>query len=381
MSNVNEVAIFYHYIPHYRNSVFEKLKACEDLRFNIYSDNRANLPGLKVCGNEIKWKWVRIKNYWLGKKVLFQPAIIKNALLGKEKTVIYLGTVWFISTWIATIVARLRGKKVLMWTHGILRPERGIKGLLRYNFYRLANGLLLYGHKASRLLADSGYPKDKMYIIYNSLDFEYQKKIADTITVKSRKAIRLSLFHKHRLPILLTLGRMVKRVDYPLLLKAVKHLHEAGYPVNALIIGDGPEYERVKSLVTQYNLNEYVNLYGSCHDEAILGHLINASDITIGPGSIGLACIHSLVYGTPVFSHDDPYSKQGPEFEVVKVGVNGGIFKKGDSLDCALKLKEWLEKKTDREDVEKKCKGSMLPYYTPTYQAQAISQAILSIEN
>ena len=266
-----------------------------------------------------------------------------------------------------------------MWTHGIRRLERGMQGFFRRVFYRLADGLLLYGHKARRLLAESAYPIDKMHVIYNSLDYDCQKKIADKFTAKSRIVLRSSLFRKPDLPILLTLGRMVKRINYPLLLETAKRLHEADYPVNILVVGDGPEREAVENLVSKYSLDEYVNLYGACYDEEIIGALINAADVTIGPGSIGLSCIHSLVYGIPVFSHDDPDGELGPEFEVVKDGVNGGIFKKGDSKDCALKIKDWFGNHPDREGIEKLCKKSIVPHYTPDYQVQEIVRVVLSI--
>jgi len=378
MNCSNNVAVFYHYIAHYRQPVFAKLLQRKKLKFHIYSDDTSNLTGLKTCEQEFGCHWTKVKNFWLG-RFLFQPAVIKNALWGKEQTVIYLGNMWYLSTWIAAVIARLVGKKVLMWTHGVRRPERGVQGFLRRLFYQLADGLLLYGKKAKRLLAESGYPEEKMHVIYNSLDYEHQKKIASEITKQSRNNLRSSLFRKPELPILLTLGRMVKRINYPLLLEAAKKLRDDDYPVNILILGDGPEREIVENLVSQYHLDGYVNLYGACYNEIIVGALINAADITIGPGSIGLACIHSLTYGTPVFCHNDPDGELGPEFEVVKIGVNGGVFKKGDPEDCASKIRAWLENHQDREVVEKTCKNSIVPYYTPEYQAQEIVRVILSL--
>ena len=379
MNDKNKVAIFYPYVAHYRFPVFEKLLLCEELKFHIYSDDRSNLAELKTCEYEFGERWTKIRNYWLGERILFQPAIIKNAFWGKEQTVIYLGNMWYVSTWIASVIAKLKGKKVLMWTHGVRRLERGVQGSLRRFFYRLADGLLLYGHKAKRLLAESGYPQEKMHVIYNSLDYEHQKNILNGMSKESRNDRRSSLFCQPELPILLTLGRMVKRVNYPLLLETAKKLCDAGYPVNILIVGDGPERESVENSVSQYGLDGFVNLYGACYDEVVLGHLINAADITIGPGHIGLACIHSLIYGTPVFCHNDPDGVLTPEFEVVRDSINGGIFKKDDPENCALKIRDWLEKHQDRAAIEEVCKNSIVPHYTPDYQVEKIVRVILSL--
>ena len=380
MGKILNIAIFYHYIAHYRLPVFKKMLLNREIRFHIYSDNKSNLTSIKTFEQELNEGWSRINNYWFGKNLLFQPAIIKNAFMGKEDVVIYLGNMWFISTWIAAIIARLSGKKILMWTHGVRKLERNLRGVCRLCFYRLADGLLLYGHRARRLLVESGYPEEKMYVIYNSLDYDRQKEIASTLTIQSRSVIRLSLFTWPELPILLVLGRMVDRVNYPFILKVVKKLHEMNFQVNLLIVGDGPLRGKVTDLVEKFNLEEFVHLYGSCYDEIVLGPLINAADITVGPGSIGLSCIHSLVYGTPVFSHDDPDGELGPEFEVVNDGVNGGVFEKGNEYDCAIKIKDWLEKHPDRKNVEEICRNSILPYYTPDYQVQEIVRVIKSVQ-
>ncbi|MCK7575648.1 MAG: hypothetical protein MZV65_06990 [Chromatiales bacterium] len=84
------------------------------------------------------------------KVILFQPGIIALAFSKRYQCIIFLGSVYHITTWIAAITAKISGKRVLMWTHGYLKEELGLKGYIREIFYRLADGLLLYGNRAKK---------------------------------------------------------------------------------------------------------------------------------------------------------------------------------------------------------------------------------------
>ena len=379
----NKVAIFYPYMAHYRRAIFRKLSSQEHLHFTVYSDTAPHDQTLKVLAEDDTIRWRKINNYWLMKMFLFQPHSISNSLFGEEGTIIYLGDVHYISTWAAAVLARARGKKVLFWTHGSYSPERGIKGIVRRSFYRLANGLLLYGNVALKHLSNAGYPASKMRVIYNSLDYDEQKGIADSITTESRKSQRQDLFANPDLPMLLVMGRMVKRINYPLLLNAAKILIEDGFPVNVLIVGSGPEKEVVEKLVGDFSIQKHVKLYGACYSEELLGPLINAADMLVGPGSIGLSCIHSLVYGTPVITHSGsgPNERTGPEVEAITDGYNGMFFKKGDKHDLARVIRNWSESHPDREQVEHICKKSIYPEYTPDYQVREIVKFIDDIHS
>ena len=161
-----KVAIVYHYLAHYREAVFEML-SLTDFRnhFVVFSDRQSNLPSIATIDPEksrsvrpagtLNWRFIR--NRWFTPSILWQHDLLKIAASREFDVLILLGNMQFLSTWIAAVIGRLRGKRILMWTHGILRQENGVRWLLRRSFYRLADGLLLYGHRARSLLASQGF--------------------------------------------------------------------------------------------------------------------------------------------------------------------------------------------------------------------------------
>lgn len=364
--------------------MFRALSESKEFNYTIYSDEQAEHKTLRAVpfddekqGSErgcIRRK--KIRNYWITRRFLFQPALIANALRGKERTLICSGNMWYLSTWIAALICKWNGKKFYMWTHGSLAREKNLLGRVRRIFYKLSDGLLLYGHRARKILAEAGYPKEKMHVIYNSLDYKKQKEILSTINSGIIKEIKNSLFKFPDLPVLLVLGRMVSRVNYPLLIDAITLLHDEGVLCNVLIIGEGPEKDGVLKKISEKDLNDYFCFYGACYDEEKLGLLISSADVTVGPGHIGLACIHSLTYGTPVISHDDLSSNLGPEFEVLQEGINGARFKKNDPRDLADVIRNWLSNVSSREEVSAICQGSIVPEYTPEYQVNKINEVV-----
>lgn len=104
-------------------------------------------------------------------------ATLKLAMRRDIAVIIFLGNVNFLSTWLAALLAMLTRKRVLFWTHGWLRKEQGTKANIRNLFYRLAHGLLLYGNRAKMIGIENGFAKDRMYVVYNSLDYQTQKTI------------------------------------------------------------------------------------------------------------------------------------------------------------------------------------------------------------
>ena len=144
----------------------------------------ANVRSLKVVdGGEFSSKhggrWVRLRNLWFPKLVLWQRGLVP--LLWRERfpAVVFLGDYHFISTWVGAVVARLRGTKVLMWTQGVRSRETGLKRLVRRAFYGLAHAVMLYGHRAKRLLEASGMEPQRLHVIFNSLDYARQAAVRE----------------------------------------------------------------------------------------------------------------------------------------------------------------------------------------------------------
>ena len=380
---MQEVAVVYHYIAHYRKAVFNELckDRAVDIRYSILADDCSNISSIKVLNGDsssgvaIAKCWSPIRNFWLTKNILWQRGVISAAIGRKYRVLILLGNMYFLSTWVAVILARLTGKKVYFWTHGFRSSEQGIKGAVRLFFYQLANGLLLYGNHAKEILIDKGYPAKSMHVIYNSLDYSDQTARLSAIKPKSIVDKKLQLGIRENEKIFIASGRITSDKRFDLLIDALQRLSLDKQSVYRLIIvGDGPERVAVEERAKKLSVIEQVIFYGACYDEGEIALLISMADVFVVPGDIGLSGIHSLTYGTPVITHDD-FSTHKPEYEAIVDGVNGGFYRKGNLDDMVLKIKHWIAQ--DREKTFDDCRTIIQKHYNPAYQVSVIDKVIL----
>lgn len=384
MSTPKKVAVLYHVLAHYREPVFQLLcQQNEGIEYTLFSDpNNTYVPvkyidphkaDIPVQQGGLRWRFV--ENRWFLTHFLWQKGAVGQAVSKEFGTIIYLGSAYYVSTWISVLLARLTGKRVLMWTHGFLRNEKGAKGFIRKVFYRLADGLLLYHDRGKEILIQKGFHPEKLHVIYNSLDYETQVKIRTTISQEDKAACRRRLFKNPDLPILLFIGRLIPQKKLPMLIEAAKRLDDNGRTCNVLIVGDGVEKESLCQYIQQLGLADNVCVYGPSYDEACNALLISMSDLCISPGAVGLTCIHSMTYGTPVITHDDP-DAQGPEYEAIRMGDNGTFFKKDNVEDLAAVIDRWLVEHPDRHRIETQCHAVVDRFYNPKFQVDIINSVV-----
>jgi glycosyltransferase involved in cell wall biosynthesis len=292
--------------------------------------------------------------------------------------VILIGNPNYLQTWVAAAIAKMLGKKVFFWTHGWLKKEHPVKKAIRNTYFSLADGVLVYGDRAVRLAEEFGFPRKKVYPIYNSLDFDAMEEIFERLEKEYSNdtaihAGRSSLTEWPRQPILICTARLTPVCRFDLLIEAMAILESRGTPCSLLLVGDGPERERLEGLAKR--LKAKVRFLGAIYDEAALAPLIYLSDVTVSPGKVGLTAMHSLGYGTPVITHGD-MDAQMPEVEAITPNENGDFFKAGDAADLAETIAKWLLIDRNRADLRKKCRAPIIDRYNPAAQRDFIEAAL-----
>ena len=373
-----KVFIVSNYYPFYKLPLLRALAKDTKLDYSYISGLETEIT-INILSEEIllqnHFQWTKVKNYWLfSKRILWQEGLLKQISFANYDCIIFLANPYYLTNWIGILIARLRKKPVLLWGHFTLRHNW--LDPIKILFYQLAHGYLLYGNWAKDQLISRGFDPDKLFVVYNSMDYEKQIEYRQNLTPEILKNKRQALFNNPDLPVLLFIGRLTRRKKLDQLIEACARLHKNNQKVNLLLIGDGEEKEKLINMVSQYGFNDYVVFWGESYDEAQLAELISLSDLCISPGEVGLTAIHSLVYGTPVITHNNPFM-QGPEFEAVISGVTGMFFEQ-DSIDSLVaNILAWLkEKKNQRELIRFECYKVIDQYYNPKYQAEAIKSAI-----
>ena len=158
----------------------------------------------------------------------------------------------------------------------------------------------------------------------------------------------------------------MKRIDQ--LVDAVELLKSEGKIVNLVIVGQNVDYPDFENKINASPVYNNIWLYGPCFDELKNAELLYNSNVLVSPGNVGLSCIHSLSYGTPVVTNDN-FCTQMPEHGAIIEGVTGSFFKENDIADLACKIWEWSSKSyLDRIKVRNNARLTIEQSWSVDYQ-------------
>jgi glycosyltransferase involved in cell wall biosynthesis len=368
-----QIAFFNPIFAHYRTALLRELCASTRNEFHFFADTADRYGRIPVAELPPGARFTRLRYIRVLKWFAWQWGTLRPTLFGRFDAYILEGDAYYLSSWLGAIAARMRGRRVLFWSHGWTRTDRGLKGLIRRTFYRLADGLLLYGDRARDIGIREGFDSDRLFVMYNSLDCDRQRECAQSVGPAQLSALRSRLFGPDPVPVVIATARLTGQKRFDLLVRALGLINRGGRRVDLLLVGDGPARAGLEKLATSERVNAV--FVGSCYDEQQLATLYACASVTGAPGEIGLTCMHSLGYGVPIVTHADPAS-QMPEWEAIIPGVTGDLFKPGDVNDLAAKLERWTQQPGVPEQTRHACQSRIAQRYNPRMQASAIEAAL-----
>jgi glycosyltransferase involved in cell wall biosynthesis len=181
--------------------------------------------------------------------------------------------------------------------------------------------------EASGLLGSYGVPREKIFITRNSPDtdklFKIKEKIENLPCILSTNPYRL-----------VHVGRLVpwKRVD--MLIRAFSTVKKQFPESELLIIGVGPEENRLKQITNKLKLGDSVVFFGGVYEQKLLGQYLMASTLYVLAGMGGISINDAMCFGLPILCS----VCDGTEKFLVREGENGRYFKEGDMEDLSKKI-------------------------------------------
>ena len=342
----------------------------KEIECDFYFGDKVDTPIKLMDVKDLNGYKKTVKN----KKIIFnkfvwQKGVVK-LVFRKYKFYIITGDTSILSNWVIALFALLFRKKVYLWMHG-LKGEPSWKGkLLTYPLYYMADKYLLYGDFSKNIMLKKGFNQKKIICIYNSLNYDKQINIRSNLNATKIYDIHF----KNDFPVLIYFGRIqhVKKID--MILDVMAMLKCQGVKCNLVIVGEDIEGVALEKIISKNKLQKNVWLYGGCYEEEKIGELIYNADVCVSPGNIGLAAMHSLVYGTPAITHDN-FSNQGPEFEAIQPKLTGDFFKENNVDDLSEKIKTWIcLDKQKREKVRQNCYAIIDEKYNPNFQIKILKE-------
>lgn len=308
------------------------------------------------------------------KDLTWQRGVINLLLRNEYDRYIMTGEPFALSTWWFMLLKYLiaPSKKVYLWSHGWYGREGFLKKLMKRAFFGMADCTFLYGNYAKHVAIKQGFPTNKLEVIHNSLDHANQVALREKLTPSH---IYREYFGNDN-PVLIFIGRLtsVKRLD--LLIDALEVLSIRGENCNAVFVGDGETRKDLEALVNEKGLSNQVWFYGACYDDSKNAQLIYDADLCVAPGNVGLTAMHTMVFGTPVLTHDN-FPMQMPEFEAIRDGKTGAFFRYNDVDSMVDSISSWLlSAKGRRDEIRQECYNEIDNYWTPEFQIEILKKRL-----
>lgn len=186
-----------------------------------------------------------------------------------------------------------------------------------------------------RFYLDKGIPSKATKVIYNSVKEPSISSHTHNMELLESLDITIGL----DTPIFFTAGRLIqlKRIEH--LIIAAKKTISSGVNIVLLIAGEGPEYYKLKNLIDENCLGDYVKLLGHRTDIADLMRLSTAYVQCSETEGLSMSILEAMACKTPCIVSD-----VGANRELVIDGVSGSLFEYNDIKMLARIMAKYAQK-------------------------------------
>jgi len=315
------VSIIQREIPHYRVPFFSQLNARgeeERFRITVFSGAESGLP----C-HEFRHRTLQSRPVGPGGGLWLQG--LTEAVKGSD---IIVAPQELQCLNVPYLWARRRKvcRSWIWWGHGYnfqatqraswsLAVKESVKRLMT----RHASGLITYTEGGADYWRRNGMPAERVRAYYNTIDVDGIRSAAAKVSEEELSRARAAL-GLGGARVLLFSGRLYaeKRVDF--LLRAFARLQQSEPNVALLIIGDGPERNKLEALRDELNLRQ-AHFLGACTEPGLLSVYFRLAELLVIPGLVGLAIVHGFAFGLPLITTDYPAHSPEIEYLTPETGV------------------------------------------------------------
>jgi glycosyltransferase involved in cell wall biosynthesis len=321
------VGAFNWLIPHYRQPLFKLLSEHPSIEFVFCAPKKYHDPTIKIGDfrqlryKEIRsWQW---KIPFMPQYVTLQLHSIGSILNRTYDAVILLNDIVGVDVWICLILARILGRRVILWGQGLSKKPTMARTFLRKLMITLSDATLLYTDGGKDFWVQQGIDPAKLFVAYNTLDTRHIDHVKQSITQRELRDFRNRCQWNDK-KIIVVDGRLVpeKRID--IVLHAMKRVVERHSNTHLAIIGDGPMKEEIRQMVEVLDIPHMVTMFGGVYDEREHALIYMNSTAAVLPAFAGLAILHAFSYGVP-FILGRGKTDHGPEAELVIHRHNGFV--------------------------------------------------------
>lgn len=322
MIEPTRVAIVQRHLAPYRVPLFEHLRhqlAAVDVELMLLHGDAG--PRDAVLGNTPSLPWAQHlpTHYLAGGRLCWQPF----ARAAADSQLIVIAQENKLLCNLPMLLDSGRRQRLAFWGHGTdlqARPQA-----LAQRFKRRLVGRVdwwfAYTDLSARLVADTGYPPDRITVLHNTIDIQQlQHQVAQARHAdKTRLRLGLGLPEGHA-PLALMLGTLGADKRLPWLLKALKHVRQQMPEFQLVVAGAGPLAETLLATSAREPGLSFVGSVSGQHKATLLA----CADLMLYPGTVGLGLLDAFAAGLPVVATRWAVGRS-PESEYLLAGDNAFI--------------------------------------------------------
>ena len=313
------VVIIQRRLTHYRVPFFEMLRkelALRNIRLEVLAGRGTAAEEQKNDNGVLNWAKLIPNYYFAGGKVCWQPI---HRYLGNADLLVLTQENALLANHMLLLLPRKY--KICLWGHGVnfhSRKPEGFKERFKSWMTRRADWFFAYTDMSAAFVAATGFPTSKITVLNNSVDTSELRLQRELITFKETANLRHSLNFNDG-PVGVYLGSLYpdKRLEF--LFSAVDEIKKEIKSFHLLVIGDGPDRDKVKMWCGTRPWAKWVGAKVGKEKMALLA----TAQVMLNPGGVGLGVLDSFVSGVPMLTTD--CRGHGPEISYLQNRRNGII--------------------------------------------------------
>lgn len=370
------VVVHHFALPRYRLPVFRMLAQTEGIDLKVVFAEAPGLDNVAAAGfvaEPGRTRRLRTRRAFLA----WDSTQLRFARRRNADILVLTWNTRYLSLFPALLRAKRQGVRTILWGHGYSRREARWRLRVRRFMARFADAVIFYNHRDARSYVAATGRSDSTFVALNSLDQGpiQQAREEWTADPDSLAAFRRENGLEGR-PMILFVSRFLPANRLDLLIEATNGVRERHPDVVVAIIGDRTDQQPdLHGLVTLHGLESHVRFLGPRYDEQDLAAWFLAADVFCYPSNIGLSILHAFGYGLPVVTGDRA-DKANPEWEALRPGVNGLVYRDGDVDALADVLNEILEDPEMRRRLGEGARRTALEEYSLDLMVDGLREAI-----
>lgn len=370
-------------LPKYRVPAYRAVAQRPGMNFKLIYAQDINVPNAPPEGFEGEFSDHRYV-YVRGKPMFWHGAQVRAAWRERADVVGLLWNTRYLSVFPAVLLARLRGVPVLLFGHGYSKSEGPLRARLRTWLGNLANAVVVYNRGTRENLVRAGMAPDHVYVALNTVD---QRLVQAARARWLATPGKVEAFKRQEglggpdgtAPVILFVSRLEEANRVDLLLDAAAELRKTTPHLRVIIIGKGPDDERLRAHAARLNLLDEaaptVRFLGAIYDEDVVAGWFLSADLFCYPANVGLSLLHAFGYGVPVVTCDN-FAAQNPEIEALRPNENGAVYREGSVPDLVRVLSQLLADRAQLRTMSIAAHRTATEEYSVERMADGFIQAV-----